>query len=763
MFDLNTRQNLAIQVAGIVQGVGFRPFVYQLARELGLKGWVKNSAQGVQIELSGDDSNLALFLERLQSEKPYHATIKHLSHTWVNASDYEDFSIFESDDTGDKSVLILPDLAICPDCLQDILDPLNRRYRYPFTNCTYCGPRFSIIRALPYDRDNTTMQKFVMCENCLAEYQNPLDRRFHAQPNACPECGPQLALWDTQGREIAQKDDALFRAAIAIEQGEIIACKGLGGFHLMVDARNETAVQRLRERKHRPDKPFATMFPNLDAVKQCCDLSPSEESALISAVAPIVLLPSKDNTIIAQNIAPNNPYLGVILPYTPLHILLMQALDFPIVATSGNLSDEPICIDEFEALEQLANIADLFLVHNRPIERPVDDSVLQVIQNEIQVLRAGRGYAPFSLELKDNLPSTISVGGHLKNTIAITHNNQVFLSQHIGDLETAQTHKVFECTIADFHRLYDIAPQQIVHDLHPDYLSTQYAQTSGLATIGVQHHVAHVLSGIVDKELKGQVLGIAWDGTGYGTDNTIWGGEGFLVKGSQVERVFHLRQFPLVGGDIATRETRRSAIGLLYETYGDELFQMNDLASLQAFNQDEIKIIQQMLSKQINSPITSSMGRLFDGVASILNLCQKSSFEGQAAMLLEFEAMKSNTDAYYPHKFHTSEIDWRPLVRSVIQDWRKHVSPEEIALKFHNTLVEIIVQVAASIGVKQVLLTGGCFQNRLLTENAISRLIDAGFSPYWHHRIPPNDGGIAIGQIFAVANHTQLKEQTLCV
>lgn len=763
MLEMTTRQTLSIQINGMVQGVGFRPFVYKLAHELGLTGWVNNSAQGVHIQIAGQTAVLRLFVERLLAEKPANAEITRIEQTWSEPQDYDAFEIHHSNTVGHKSALLLPDLAICPDCLQDILDPQNRRYRYPFTNCTHCGPRYSIIQALPYDRANTTMWHFNMCEECRTEYKNPLDRRFHAQPNACPDCGPQIALWDDEGNTVALEDEALLSAAIAIKQGQIVACKGLGGFHLLVDARNRRAIQRLRQLKHRPHKPLALMFPSLDKIRETCEVNEVESALLQSPASPIVLLLQKDATTLADNVAPENPYLGAMLPYTPLHVLLMKELNFPIVATSGNQSDEPICIDEYEALERLSPIADMFLMHNRPIERPVDDSVVQVVTGELQILRRARGYAPLSLELSKTMPATLALGAHLKNTIAITHDRQLFLSQHIGDLSNLYTNEIFRRTIHDLRHLYDITPRQIIHDLHPDYLSTQYALDSGLKRYAVQHHVAHVLAGMFENNLDEAVLGVAWDGTGLGTDHTIWGGEWFYVDGDIAERVAHLRPFSLPGGEIASREPRRSALGVLYDICGDDLFEYYYLPLFRSFTREERNVLQIMLRKQVNTPRTTSMGRLFDAVASILNLCQVSTFEGQAGMAVEYEAMKSDVTESYPLELERVAIDWRPIIQGIVRDLVDNATTATIARKFHNTLVEMIAHVAIMIGEENVLLTGGCFQNRLLTELAITRLKDIGFVPYWHHNIPPNDGGIAVGQLLAVAHSIKLKETIACV
>lgn len=756
-------RRIVISIQGAVQGVGFRPFIYTLAHNLGLTGWVNNSAQGVHIEAEGDEGRLYLFVDRIVGEKPPHARIVHLDWSWAEVEGYTDFTIHNSDNGGAKSALILPDLATCPDCLHELFDPDNRRYRYPFTNCTHCGPRYTIIQALPYDRASTTMHHFEMCPACRAEYENPANRRFHAQPNACPDCGPQLALWDKAGNVMAIRDEALLRAAEAVRQGQIVACKGLGGFHLLVDARNQAAVQRLRDRKQRPHKPLATMFPSLAWIRSQCVVDLCEAQVLQSSAAPIVLLEVRDDRGLAPNLAPDNPYLGVMLPYTPLHALLLAELDFPVVATSGNLSDEPICTDEHEALKRLGAIADVFLVHNRPIARPVDDPVVQVIRGDVQILRCARGYAPLSLHLNNPMPSTLAVGGHLKNTIAVMHDQQMLISQHIGDLQTASTEQVFRQTITDLQGLYDMQPTQIIHDLHPDYRSTQYAKATDVEQHAVQHHIAHVLAGMMDNRLDGRVLGVAWDGTGYGLDGTIWGGEWLLVDDGRIERSAHLLPFTLPGGDSAVREPRRSALGVLYAVYGDEAFTMTDLHPVAAFNPSDRAVLQTMLKKGIQSPQTTSMGRLFDAVSSLLNLCQTSTFEGQAAMALQFTAMKSHIDDRYLFDFHAPVVDWRPLIRGVVDDLRHNVAPKDIAAMFHNTLIDMIMAVAQYSGVDRVLLTGGCFQNRLLCEGAIAALQNAGFTPYWHHRIPPNDGGIAAGQLAAAVYHLTERNKPACV
>jgi hydrogenase maturation protein HypF len=760
------RLRLAIQ--GAVQGVGFRPFVLRLATELELAGWVSNTAQGLLLEVEGPPPRLQTFLARFQQEKPVHAVIQSLESSFHEPAGFATFQIRPSATTGAKSALVLPDYATCADCLHDIGEPGNRRYRYPFTNCTHCGPRFSIIQALPYDRPNTTMRGFTMCEACQAEYEDPRDRRFHAQPNACPQCGPHLELWDAQGVAIALHDDALLQAADLLRGGAILAVKGLGGFHLLVDARREEAVSALRRRKRREAKPFALMCPTLEAAKGLCEASAQEEELLLSPESPILLLRrlAAAGEQVARSVAPENPYLGVMLPYTPLHHLLMAELAFPVVATSGNLSEEPICTDEQEALRRLAGLADFFLVHNRPIARHVDDSVVRFLLGRELVLRRARGYAPLPITLAEPVPSVFAVGAHLKNTIAVSLGADVFVSQHIGDLETAQAFAAFQEVGTRFREMYELQPVAVVCDLHPDYLSTQFARKSGLPVVSVQHHYAHVLAGMAENHLRGTVLGVSWDGTGYGLDQTVWGGEFLRVTESGFERVAHLRTFGLPGGDLAVRQPRRTALGLLYEIFGDDLFTMHDLAPLQAFSPSELAVVRTMLQKNINAPRTSSAGRLFDAVAALAGLQQIVHFEGQAALYLEFALDGIETDESYrmdlinPASRSSQDpliVDWAPLVRGVLDDIRRGVSTGLIAAKFHNALVEAIVAVAVKAQEECVVLTGGCFQNKYLTERAVSRLRSASFRPYWHRRIPPNDGGIAVGQVVAAAREITSK------
>ncbi|CAD5924662.1 carbamoyltransferase HypF [Planktothrix agardhii] len=887
-FDLNSQQHrLQLTIQGTVQGVGFRPFIYRLATELNLTGWINNSVSGVLIEVEGLWEVLEQFKYRILQEKPPQSEIQTLDIVWLPPVGYSEFEIRVSESTNhpQKIAIILPDLSTCSDCLQDIFDPENRRYQYPFTNCTNCGPRYSIIRDLPYDRNHTTMATFTMCSDCQNEYNHPLNRRFHAQPNACPVCGPQLELWDKNGKVIASLNQALKQAADIIRSGQILALKGLGGFHLIVDARNETAIENLRQRKRRPAKPLAVMYPNLEQVKQDCLVSELEEKLLSSPAAPIVLLrrifnqlksdpphppllrggeenqtfppitkgglggvtspeenqtfpplgkgglggvtsPEENQTFppitkggLGGVISPKNPYLGVMLPYTPIHHLLLAQLNFPIVATSGNFANEPICIDEAEVVTRLNTIADFFLVHNRPIVRPIDDSIVRIIANQEMVLRRARGYAPLPFSLPDPIGANISplyqtnlslaqswdlsienpikilaLGGHLKSTIAIAFNQKAFVSQHIGDLENPPALAVFQEVIDSLSNIYDFQPNIIVCDAHPDYYSTQFAeklsQQNQYPIVRVQHHLAHVFAVIAEHNLQPPLLGIAWDGTGYGLDGTIWGGEFFQVTETIIQRIASFRRFPLPGGDKAVSEPRRIALGLLYELLGNDLFNSGmNLEFMESFKPQELRIMQTMLNRNLNTPLTSSVGRLFDGVAGLLGICQRVSFEGEAAMALEFAINDLETDEYYPfawldtpqpplkigknrRDFDTPQpplemgenmdnmsyncryyLNWELIIKGILEDKINKKPINLISAKFHNSLVEAVVEISQKLGEKTITLSGGCFQNKYLIERTISRLCQEGFQVYWSQKNPPNDGGLALGQAAFLINH----------
>ncbi|MEN6546731.1 MAG: carbamoyltransferase HypF, partial [Armatimonadia bacterium] len=706
-----TRQRLQVRIEGTVQGVGFRPFIYRLAAERRLLGWVNNDLQGVTIEVEGPRERLDSFLLGIETEKPELAAIHSLESLYLDPVGYESFEIRKSDaNKGSAAAFILPDIATCEDCLREVFDPQDRRYLYPFTNCTNCGPRFSIIRGLPYDRPLTTMGGFVMCDRCREEYEDPRDRRFHAQPNACPACGPQLALWDAQGRILAEHEAALQEAIAAIRQGGIVGMKGLGGFHLVADARSEAVVRLLRERKHREQKPLALMYPDLEQIAQECEVAPLEARLLRSGQAPIVLLKRKQgDPAVAPSVAPGNPYLGIMLPYTPLHHLLLAGLGFPIVATSGNVSDEPICTDEHEALERLAGIADVLLVHNRPIERHMDDSVARIVAGRELVLRRARGYAPLPVRLAEPAPPVIALGAHLKNNVALAVGKSVFVSQHVGDLETEPALRAFRRVAGDLPRLYEAKPEAVACDAHPDYSSSQHARAMGLPVIPVQHHVAHVLSVMAENALQDPVVGFSWDGAGYGLDGTTWGGETLLVDG-EIERVAHLRTFMLPGGDKAAHEPRRSALSLLYEVFGEAAFERHDLAVLTAFGGAELRTLRSMMQRGLNCPRTSSAGRLFDGVAALLGLDEVGGFEGKAAMALEFALGDIETDEAYEFRLREGEpvvIDWEPMVLAVLRDLQEGLSPGIISARFHNGLVETLVGVACGLGHAQVALSGG--------------------------------------------------------
>ncbi len=748
------RERARIVIRGAVQGVGFRPFVYRLATELQLDGWVLNSAQGVFIEAEGATEILQLFLRRLEKERPPRAVVQSQESSFLDPVGYTSFEIRKSVDRGEKTVLILPDISTCADCVREIFDSADRRFGYPFTNCTNCGPRFSIIEALPYDRANTSMKKFTMCTECEREYHDPRDRRFHAQPNACLRCGPQLELWGATGDLVARADDALARAAEAIRVGKILALKGLGGFQLIVDATNAVAIARLRERKHREEKPFAVMVSSLAEARELCRTSELEERLLLSPESPIVLLERNIRTPLAASVAPANPNLGMMLPYTPLHHLLLHSLSVPVVATSGNLSDEPICIDEHDAVERLRRIADSFLVHDRPIVRHMDDSMARIMAGRELVLRRARGYAPLPITLNPPLgPPTsecvLALGAHLKNTVALSVGTNVFVSQHIGDLETEQAYAAFVKSAADLPHLYNAVPQLIACDMHPDYLSTKHAAQFSVPVRPVQHHWAHIAACVAENQLTPPLLGVSWDGTGYGGDGTIWGGEFLSVDANGFTRIAHLRQFRLPGGEAAVKEPRRSALGLLHEIFGEQLWEQDDL--LTAFQRGELSLMRQMLEKNVNAPLTSSAGRLFDVVAGLIGLRSRASFEGQAAMELEF-AIQPRVEDAYPFSLREETplvLDWQPTIMGIIEDLRTGVTRAVISAKFHNMLAEMIVAVARKNGQNKVVLSGGCFQNRYLAERTINRVAAEGFRPYWHQRIPPNDGGISLGQIFA--------------
>jgi hydrogenase maturation protein HypF len=697
-----------------VQGVGFRPFVYRLAQELGLGGWVLNSGAGLEIEVEGGPEATAEFLLRLDRDKPPPAVVLTREISRLEPRGYQTFEIRPSGADAARTTSVLADLATCPACLGELLDPANRRHLYAFTNCTRCGPRYTIVLDIPYDRPNTTMRGFRLCPDCRREYFNPADRRFHAQPNACPACGPRLDL-------------PVEEAARALGAGLIVALKGIGGFQLLADARSSPAVVRLRRRKHREEKPFALMMPDLDSVRRWCRVSPDEEDVLRSPAAPIVLLEPSGEPGIAPEAAMSSPFLGVMLPYSPLHHLLMRAFPHPVVATSGNRSDEPIAIANEEARERLTGIADVFLAHDRPIARPVDDSVVRLSRGRVQPFRRARGYAPLPVRVPFEMPPLLAVGAHLKNTVAIAVGRQVYVSQHIGDLDTLEARRGFARAIEDLCRLYAFRPEAVVCDLHPDYASTLWARSCGLPVIAVQHHHAHVAACAAENDLDAPWLGVGWDGTGYGLDGSIWGGEFFRRDGASLERVAHLRPFRLPGGEAAIRQAWRSAASLRWEL---------------GMEPECPGPVRRMLERNLNCPLTSSVGRLFDAVAALAGIARESRFEGQAAMLLERAIGGLRTDEAYP----LPAGDWAPLVRAVDRDVSRGIPAGRIAARFHNSLAEWIREEARRAGLRRIIMSGGVFQNRYLTERAAALLEADGFTVFTHQRVPPNDGGIALGQ-----------------
>ena len=745
--------SIVLKMRGRVQGVGFRPAVFRLAHELGLRGWVRNDAAGAEVALCGRAEAIAKFRAGLPGRLPAAAAIQDVEESAAAPDIPAGFEIRSSADTpGVRVAGILPDLATCPDCLREIFDPRNRRYRYPFANCTHCGPRYSIVERLPYDRQNTTMRGFKMCPACEAEYRDPRDRRFHAQPNACPVCGPSLAWTAAGGGILALRDEALMAAAEALRGGKIVAAKGIGGFHLMVDARASAAVRRLRERKKRDEKPFAVLFPSLASIRVACAISAGEEKWLESAAAPIVLLEKRpDAAELAEDVAPGLPWIGAMLPYTPLHHLLMRELGFPVVATSGNLTDEPICTDFAEARERLGDIADFFLTHDRPIARPMDDSVMAVCGGEPLMMRRGRGLSPYSLPASGAPDGLVAAGAQMKSAVAVAAGGNAVMSPHIGDLDHEGAARLWRRAVQDLLGLHGLAPAGAAVDLHPDYASTRGAAELRVPTAAVQHHHAHIAACMAENRLAGPVLGIAWDGTGLGTDGTIWGGEFLVCTRSDFRRTAWLRPFPLVGGDAAARESRRSALGVLRE--------MGSKHSPPGFSAAELAVLDGMLRGGVNVVWTSSAGRLFDAAAALLGACQCMSHEGQAAMRLEAWAGAAAGEAY-PFGWIGDALDWAPTVAAMRSAGEP---PPAAAARFHATLVEMMVAAAKRFELRDVCLSGGCFQNRRLLAGAMRRLREEGFSPWRHRDVPPNDAGICLGQLAVAAARGGLRgEERIC-
>ena len=770
-----------IQVRGVVQGVGFRPFVYKLARSLGLTGYVFNSSSGVTIEIEGGGPQVDKFLKTLSDDPPQLAEIAQITVSEVATQGSAGFAILGSREEAGEFGLVPPDAGTCDACWSDFGNPANRRYGYPFTNCTHCGPRYTILRDIPYDRATTTMSTFTMCSACRAEYEDPADRRFHAQPNACAICGPSLLLVKSFGSMAAPTPDVaraslgncwfrdkdslpiLHQARALLREGQILAVKGLGGFLLACDAANDVAVAELRRRKRRPHKPFALMVRDLATAAKLCQLSAEDQTALLSPRRPIVILPRRPDAKLASDIAPGDNTLGIMLPYTPLHYLLFS--DSPqmdsewaaLVMTSGNLSEEPIVVANHEAMLQLGEVADWFLLHNRDIATRVDDSVVRIFEGRERALRRSRGFVPQAIYLELEMEEVLAFGGELKNTFCLTKGHYAILSQHIGDLENYETMRFFEETLANLKTIFKVVPRAIAYDLHPGYMSTRMALASGIERrFGVQHHHAHIASCMAENHLRGKVLGVALDGTGFGTDGKIWGGEFLIADFTGFARRAHFRNILLPGGDAAVRQPWRMALSYLRDTFGSQI--PGDLKCFQAIDDRQLTLVDKMLSQNIQTVETSSCGRLFDAVAALLGLPSEVSFEGQAAIALE-AAAERGIDARYDFDMEGREpiiLDFRPTIAAIVKDVSAGRRVGEISARFHNTLSMAIGEVCAQVGsrdkVNRVCLSGGSFQNLYLLNRTVVELRLRGFHVFLHSQVPANDGGLSLGQAI-IANH----------
>jgi hydrogenase maturation protein HypF len=751
-----TGRRVQVKVRGIVQGVGFRPFIYQLARRCGLNGWVRNQSDGVEIEVAGPCESVGGFVNSISSESPPLARIVKVETTDLPYLHLEGFRIISSRALKSRSTLISPDVCTCADCLGELLDPADRRFRYPFINCTNCGPRYTIIKDIPYDRDKTTMAHFKMCPECRREYEDPMNRRFHAQPNACWECGPQVWLEDAQANRIAARDEAIVRAVGLLDSGSIIAIKGLGGFHLAVKATDEAAVSRLRGRKIREEKPFAVMFAELGDIRRYAELGGEEEALLKSAARPIVLLLKREDyarSDMAQSVAPKNRRIGVFLPYTPVHFLIFANAPYrALVMTSGNQSDEPIVMDNEDARSHVSGIADYFLFHDREIYIRCDDSVSRVLGGAVRPIRRSRGYAPQPVFMRDAAPPVLGAGAELKNTVCLTRGREAFVSQHVGDLENLETLRSFEHSISHLERILEIEPELIVYDLHPDYLNTQWAlRQEGKPKMAVQHHHAHIAAVMAERGLDGPVLGLALDGTGFGTDGTIWGGEILRVDDLGFERLGHLRQVLLPGGAKAIKEPWRTALSYLW-SIGAENVERDYGDFLAAWPQRDVKIVLQMLAKRLNCPVTSSCGRFFDAAAALCGIRRSINYEGQAA--IEFEQAIEPDDGYYEGAVESGRdvilIDQLPIMEALIGDVRRGVPTGRIAARVHNGAVRMLgraaVAAADRTGLGRIALSGGVFQNAYLSQRLEKDLAAHGLEVYSHIEVPANDGCISLGQ-----------------
>ena len=782
---LADRKRIRVTVRGRVQGVGFRPTTYRYAKERDLNGWISNTSEGVIVEVEGEIEKVDDFLQELRSAPPPQAEITDLEFHDIPAKHEGTFEILPSITRAEVNTQISPDIATCPECLKELFDSQDRRYSYPFLNCTNCGPRFTIIENIPYDRDKTTMKNFLMCPRCSEEYENPANRRFHAQPNACPECGPGVKLVESQTTRASrgcpevetEGVDAIRDAVKLLKEGRIVAVKGLGGFHLACDAFNKQAVKTLRNRKYREDKPFGVMAKDIETIKQFCKISLEEEKLLTSWKRPIVLLEKKvrSEANIAEEIAPKNKYLGFMLPYTPLHHLLFSQSLSVLVMTSGNISDEPIAYQNEDALSRLRNIADYFLIHNRDVYIRCDDSVARMFGPTETILRRSRGYVPEPITVPFTFKSEIlACGAHLKNTFCLARDNNVFLSHHIGDLENWETLRSFEKGIEHFKALFELEPEIIACDLHPDYLSTRYAEdyssrSPGNRIVRVQHHHAHIVSCLADNGIdaskyQDRVIGVAFDGTGYGDDGNIWGGEFMIAGFENYERKAHLEYIPLPGGEQAIKEPWRMAAVYLHRAHGKDFLELH-IEFLSQLDRKKWAVLEKMIEQKTNCPLTSSMGRLFDAVSSLVRLRDKINYEGQAAIELEQLANQVESPEFTVKNYEYQIIGVKDIliikpegiITGIVRDLRARTSPSMISVRFHNTIADIIVVVCKRIReeteLNEVVLSGGVFQNMVLLYKAFDELCVEGFKVYVHHKVPTNDGGICLGQA-VIANET---------
>ncbi len=748
-----------IEVSGIVQGVGFRPYVYRLATERHLSGNISNTSSGVTIEIQGPAPAVEDFVARLPREAPPLARITDVSVLELPCSAEREFRIVASRRGEAVQTLISPDVAICDDCLRELFDRRDRRYHYPFINCTNCGPRFTIVRDIPYDRPHTSMSVFPMCPACRAEYEDPLNRRFHAQPNACWDCGPQVELWDRRGHKIGRRDP-IAEAANAIAAGLIVAVKGLGGFHLAADATNPAAAALLRQRKRRVEKPFAVMVRNLETAHHLCQLEESSPALLQSVQRPIVLLQKKPSSVVDE-VAPFNRDLGIFLPYTPVHHLLFAEGGFQaLVMTSGNLSEEPIAIDNQEAVARLNGLADYFLVHNRDILLRCDDSVVRVVTGKPRQMRRSRGFVPVPVFLKEGVPPILAVGGELKNTICLTKGRHAFLSQHVGDLENIEAYKFFEEAVHHLENILEIQSEIVAYDLHPDYFSTKWArQQKGVRVVGVQHHHAHIASCMAENQLDGKVIGFALDGTGYGTDGHIWGGEVLVAGYEDFERAAHFEYVGMPGGGAAIHEPWRMAVSYLAHHFGRDFLKL-EIPFVRQLHKPKTELLLRMLERGVNSPLTSSCGRLFDAVAAIAGVRQQVNYEAQAAIELEMTMDGVSENEAYSFDIQRNESGWvistRPLFESLVADSQNGTPVAAISRRFHNGLVNVFAELANLIrertALNRVCLSGGTFHNTYLLEHLSSRLASTGFEVFTHSEVPAGDGGLSLGQALVAAH-----------